>query len=285
MLPRDSLLQASRHPQELAGLIDLAEQALRTWEPLWSDFLAAEVLEEAEARLGELAELALESAGGWPQAERRRLCLQRRELASPGDGAPWEGTPGDRTSGEGAPGPSAVADAQAPLMGLAIAGNFLFDPAEAKDMAQALVAQGAAPGAIGDIWIQGDRGAQLVVTPELALALHHSEAQVRSVPVRLVALPLEQLQLPAQRLPRQLTTVEASLRLDAVASAGFGLSRNRMADLVRSGAVRINWQAVSSPSRELGVGDRVRLAGRGELELLEVQRTKRDRWRLVLQRR
>jgi RNA-binding protein YlmH len=108
---------------------------------------------------------------------------------------------------------------------------------------------------------------------------------VRSVPVRLEALPLEQLQLPAQRLPRQLTTVEASLRLDAVASAGFGLSRNRMADLVRSGAVRINWQPVSSPSRELGVGDRVRLEGRGELELLEVQLTKRDRWRLVLQRR
>jgi hypothetical protein len=146
MLPRDSLLQASRHPQELAGLIDLAEQALRTWEPLWSDFLAAEVLEEAELRLGELSELALESAGGWPQAERRRLCLQRRELASPGDGAPWEGTPGDGTSGEGAPGPGAAAEAQAPLMGLAIAGNFLFDPAEAKDMAQALVAQGAAPG-------------------------------------------------------------------------------------------------------------------------------------------
>lgn len=275
MLPRDSLLQASRHPQALAGLIDLAEQALRTWEPLWSDFLAAEVLEEAEARLGALSELALASAGGWPQAERRRLCIQRRELASPGDGAP----------GEGAAGTGAAAEALAPLMGLAIAGNFLFDPAEAKDMAQALVAQGAAPGAIGDIWIQGDRGAQLVVTPELAQALHDSEAQVRSVPVRLEALPLDQLQLPAQRLPRQLTTVEASLRLDAVASAGFGLSRNRMADLVRSGAVRINWQPVSSPSRDLAVGDRVRLEGRGELELLEVQLTKRDRWRLVLQRR
>jgi len=275
MLPRDSLLQASRHPLALASLIDLAEQALRTWEPVWSDFLAAEVLEEAEARLGELSELALASAGGWPQAERRRLCIQRRELASPGDGAP----------GEGAAGTSAAAEALAPLMGLAIAGNFLFDPAQAKDMAQALVAQGAAPGAIGDIWIQGDRGAQLVVTPELAQTLDQTTAQVRSVEVHLEALPLEQLQIPAQRLPRHLTTVEASLRLDAVASAGFGLSRNRMADLIRSGAVRINWQPVTSPSRELSLGDRVRLEGRGELELLEVQLTKRDRWRLVLQRR
>ena len=266
MLPRDRLLQASRHPQELASLIDLAEQALRTWEPLWSDFLAAEVLEEAEARLGDLAELALESSGGWPQAERRRLCLKRRELEA------------ESIAGEAAGSPP-------PLMGLAIAGNFLFDPAETRDMRQALIARGAAPGALGDIWIQGDRGAQLVVTPELAAALDQGLALVRSVEVHLEALPMDQLQIPAQRLPRQLTTVEASLRLDAVASAGFGLSRNRMAELVRSGAVRINWQPVGSPSRELVLGDRVRLEGRGELELLEVQLTKRDRWRLVLQRR
>ncbi len=280
MLPRDLLLQASRHPLALAGLIDLAEQAVRTWEPVWSDFLAAEVLEEAQARLGPLAELSLTSAGGWPQAERRRLCLQRHELASTLDSPAGEGP-----DGTGAAGASAAAETWAPLRGLAIAGNFLFDPAEARDMRQALVAQGAPPGAIGDIWIQGDRGAQAVVTPELAGALDQATAQVRSVAVRLEALPLEQLQIPAQRLPRQLTTVEASLRLDAVASAGFGLSRNRMADLIRAGAVRINWQAVSSPSRELALGDRVRLEGRGELALLEVERTKRDRWRLILQRR
>jgi len=32
-----------------------------------------------------------------------------------------------------------------------------------------------------------------------------------------------------------LSTVEASLRLDAVASAGFGVSRSRMADWIRQG--------------------------------------------------
>jgi len=78
--------------------------------------------------------------------------------------------------------------------------------------------------------------------------------------------------------------VEASLRLDAVASAGLGLSRNRMAEQIRAGAVRVNWQVVTSPSRELRCGDRVRLEGRGELEVLEIQPTKRDRWRLQLRR-
>jgi RNA-binding protein YlmH len=107
---------------------------------------------------------------------------------------------------------------------------------------------------------------------------------VRSVTVQLEPVPLDQLQWPASRSPRNLTTVEASLRLDAVASAGLGLSRNRMNELIRAGAVRINWQVVTSPSRELHSGDRVRLEGRGELEVLEVQPTKRDRWRLQLRR-
>lgn len=86
---------------------------------------------------------------------------------------------------------------------------------------------------------------------------------MRTVSVRFEARPIEALQLPAQRLPRQLTTVEASLRLDALASAGFGLSRNRMATLIRQGAVRIDWRVVSSPSQPLAVGTRVQLEGRG----------------------
>jgi RNA-binding protein YlmH len=58
-----------------------------------------------------------------------------------------------------------------------------------------------------------------------------------------------------------------------------------MAELIRQGEVRINWRSVSSPSKELAVGDRVQLAGRGELELEQMALTKRDRWRLTLLRR
>jgi RNA-binding protein YlmH len=124
-----------------------------------------------------------------------------------------------------------------------------------------------------------------VLSQEAAALADNQEVQVRSVPVRLQVVPLEQVQWPAIRAPKQLSSVEASLRLDAVGSAGLGLSRSRMADLVRQGAVRVNWQVITSPSKELRCGDRVRLDGRGELEILEIQPTKRDRWRLVMQRR
>ena len=107
---------------------------------------------------------------------------------------------------------------------------------------------------------------------------------MRTVEVQLEARSLDQLQLPAQRQPRRFHTVEASLRLDAVASAGFGISRSRMAELIRQGSVRLNWQPITSPSRLLVAGDRVQLEGRGELRLDSATATKRERWRIELVR-
>ena len=260
MLPHATLLKGCRHPAELEALLSLADQALRTWKPLWSEFLAAEVREEAEALLGGLSELRLSSDGGYPGAERRQLKLERGEATE----AP---------------------NSEAELGGLEIAGNFLFDPAEADDIRQALQAVGAETGDLGDVWIRGDRGGQAIVSAALARRLDGGEALVRTVPVRLEARPIAELQLPAARTPRRLSSVEASRRLDAVASAGFGISRSRMVALIRQGAVRIDWQRVTSPSRELAAGERVQLQGRGELEILSIEPTKRERLRIVMERR
>ena len=253
------LLQGCRDPGGLKPLLALAERALRTWEPCWTPFLPPDLREEAEARLASLSELRFSSEGGHPGAERRRLML-------------WRGEPAPES-----PPPA--------LTGLEIAGNFLFDPAAPEEFRAALLAMGAPEGDLGDLWQRGDRGARAILTAPLAAALDGREGQVRSVPVRCEAKPLEALQPPPPRTPRRLTTVEASRRLDAVASAGFALSRSRMAELIRQGAVRIDWQPVSSPSRELRVGERVQLRDRGEIEILAIEPTKRERLRIALERR
>jgi photosystem II S4 domain protein len=260
MLPQRDLLVGSQHPKELAAVLTAADRALRTWEPVWTGFVEGDVREEATERLGALAELTLTSTGGYPGAERQRLLIQRSEAAQD------------------------LEDGAAGLMGLEISGNFLFDPAERSDFRAGLLALGPPEDELGDIWVRGDRGGQAVVTAAQAAALDGRNTSVRTVEVRLEARPLAQLQLPAQRQPRHFQTVEASLRLDAVASAGFGISRNRMAELVRQGSVRVNWQPMSSPSRLLVAGDRVQLEGRGELRVVTVQATKRERWRLELVR-
>lgn len=246
---------------QVGAVCAAAEQTLRTWQPRWTPFLEPQVRLEAEALLGLRSDLHLSSEGGCGGALRRRLLLQRLEAVAP-DSAPPAG-----------------------LVGLEVSGNFLFDPASPTEMREGLLQAGASPGEVGDLWLRGDRGAQGVISEELAAWLDGCLAQVRSVEVRFAVRPLAELQFRPQRLPRSLQTVEASLRVDAVASAGFGLSRSRMAALIRQGALRVDWRPVASPSQVLEPGQRLQLEGRGEVEILSASPTQRGRWRIAMMRR
>jgi photosystem II S4 domain protein len=219
------------------------------------------VLLEAEASLAGLSDLHLRSEGGYGGALRRRLLLQRQDTVAT-DAAPPDG-----------------------LKGLEVSGNFLFDPATTAEMREGLLQAGASPGELGDLWLRGDRGAQGVISEELAAWLDGCLAQVRSVEVRFEVRPLAELQCPPQRLPRTVQTVEASLRVDALASAGFGVSRTRMGTLIRQGALRLDWNPVTSPSLVLTPGQCLQLEGRGELEIKEATPTLRGRWRVAMVRR
>ena len=133
-----------------------------------------------------------------------------------------------------------------PVMGLEVEGNFLFDPVEPHDMRKAILAietnhGGLEEGALGDLWIRGDRGAQLLCTPEAATQLHGRQSYVRDVEIQLEQRPLHGLQLPAIRTPKRFTSVEASCRLDAIASAGFGLARAKVVQQIRNGRLRLHW--------------------------------------------
>ena len=169
MLPREDLLAGAQDPDGLTGLIDLAEEVLRTWQPAWSPFLSAPLREEALARLGSLSELAWLSDGGYPGAERQRLLCHRRDD---------------------------LPDAAAPVQGLLIEGNFLFDPLSPDDLRKALQVMGMDDASIGDLWVRGDRGGQGICSPSAADALHGRLGAVRDVEIRCEARPLEQFSPP-----------------------------------------------------------------------------------------
>ena len=260
MLPRRDLLEGARDPQALEALIQQAEVVLRTYQPSWSAFLTGPQREEAEERLAPLGELHLRSAGGFPQAERRLLQISRSDQA-------------------------ADAGEPAPLALVEVSGNFLFDPAEPTAIRAALIDQHSIdPPNLGDVLVRGDRGALVIVTSAMAERLLEQSLQVRSVDCQLQAGDWSRLPSQASS-SKSLTSVEASLRLDAIASAGFGVSRSKMATWIRQGRIRVDWAVVTTPSRELQSGERVQLEGRGELVLDRVDRTKRDRWRLQMTRR
>ena len=261
MLPKQELLEGCRDPQGIKTLLELSETVLRTWQPVWSPFLSAPLREEAVGRLLDLAELQVHSDGGRQGAERQRLLISRRcEVNDVLERHPL------------------------PVMGLEVEGNFLFDPLEPEDMRTAIASLGISDGEIGDIWIRGDRGAQALCTPEAAAALNGKTSHVREVEIQMEQRGVEMLQLPSIRTTKRFTSVEASCRLDAIASAGFGISRARVLQQIRSGRLRLNWQAVRLASKSLSSGDRLQLQDRGSLEVLSLELTKRDRWRVTMER-
>jgi len=255
-LPRTALENAA-HRDTLARLLDGGDRAVQAWEVVVSDFLSPPELWEAQQVFARFGEVQVLPWGGFPQAERQRLAIARREL------------PLDET--------------MVPLAALEISGNFLFDPATHRDFLGALLGTGLERTKVGDILVNGDRGAQALVVPELVeyLTLHLN--QVRSVPVKTRAIELTALQVrPPQT--KEMTTVEASLRLDAIASAGFGLSRSKMVEAIERGDVRVNWKEITQPSHQLKTGDLVAFRGKGRLDIGEIALTKKERYRVLLTR-
>ena len=129
----------------------------------------------------------------------------------------------------------------------------------------------------------GERGAQAIVIPEMVEYLEMSLQQVRSVPVKTRRIELTELKIREPK-KKEMTTVEASMRLDAVASAGFAMSRSKMADLIDSGDVRVNWKDITQSSYHVKSGDLIAVSGKGRLEIGEVAVTKKERYRVQLTR-
>ncbi len=259
-LLKTDLLKNSNYPEALQPLLTQAEEVLRTWQSTWSPFVSAPLREEALRIMAPLNEIQWKSDGGHPGAERRMLQCSRTEFESN------------------------ISNEPAPIKGLQIEGNFLFDKASSNDFRKALEDIGAPPGELGDIWVLGDRGAQALCSLEASAALQGSRGFIRHVEIHCESLAIEDLQLPAQRISRKLTTVEASTRLDAIASAGFGLSRAKVVKQIKNGLLRLNWMPIKQSSRGLVVGDQVQLEGKGSLEVVKLELTKRQRWRIELLR-
>jgi photosystem II S4 domain protein len=257
MLPREDLLKGVENREDMARVIDKADQAIKTWEVVLTDFLSPPELAEIQQQFGRLTEVQLVAWGGYPQAERQRLAIARSEL------------PLDQS--------------QVEVAALDIAGNFLFDPATHRDFLGAMLGCGLVREKTGDVIVLGERGGQAIVVPEMVEYLETHLTQVRSVPVRTQRIDLSELKIREPK-KKEMTTVEASMRLDAIASAGFGVSRSKMSDLITAGDVRVNWKDISQASHQVKSGDLIAIRGKGRLEVGEVTVTKKDRYRVQLTR-
>lgn len=257
MLPREELLKGIENRECVARALDQAEQAIKTWEVTLTDFLSPPELADTLTVFKRLTDVELVAWGGYPQAERQRIAIARSDIP--------------------------IDSASVNVAAVEIAGNFLFDTASHRDFLGAMLGTGIVREKTGDVIVLGERGAQAIVMPEMVEYLEMSLQQVRSVPVQTRRIELSELKIREPK-KKEMTTVEASMRLDAVASAGFAMSRSKMADLIDSGEVRVNWKDVTQASYNVKSGDLIAVTGKGRLEVGEVAVTKKERYRVQLTR-
>ena len=259
-LPKEKILFNSPFKKELEALLVYAEKAINERKKIWSPFISAKIIEEVKNKFNNLNDITCTFEGGFPNAERKRICFSRPD------------------------GEMYASSQDIPIKGIYLKGNFLFDRAQKNDFRDVLNDLGAEADEIGDIWLIRDRGAQAICSRKSANSISQKIGKLREVEVKIEAFDVSDLELPFKRPEKVIYTVEASTRVDAIASAGFGLSRSKTTNKIKQGCLRLNWEINAQPSKSLAIGDLIHLEKKGSLKILDIDKTKKDRWRIKLLR-
>lgn len=136
---------------------------------------------------------------------------------------------------------------------------------------------------VGDLLV-GDGVCDVLVLEDVAdfLLLHLEQAG--RVHLKVSSISLEMVSPPPVQV-RTIRDTVSSLRLDAVASSGFSISRGKAADLISSGKVQLNHQECLKPDRPVNEGDTLSCRGFGKCVVKEVGGpSKKGRIMIVLER-
>jgi len=263
MIDLKEILINSNYKKETEELINIANLAYKYWETYWTGFNSTYVCEEILKDFENLNDFKFFIYGGFSSSQRSRIACFR------GDNIPEED----------------ALKSNFPAQGIKINGNFLFDNATQDDFRSLLIENGVNQLKVGDIWTIGDRGAQGIIDN---LDIEHLDEKIfylRDVKVEIKVVGIDELQIPSGRSKKLVNTVEASTRLDAIASAGFRVSRTKIIERIENGMLRLNGSKVNKPTINLKIGDKLELENKGFIEILNLEITKRERWKVKLLRK
>lgn len=259
MADREKILRyfrAGGDEQLAAKLLDLAEGANKSRKYRVSEFLDPHAYNVAEIIVANFENIKLESYGGFRNAERVKVAF----IAEDFYGTPDYGI----------------------TCFLAGWDKRYYDLSH-RDILGAFMGTGCKREALGDI-VFVPEGAQFVLEKTLTNYLNSNLTQIGSAPVTLTEISAEDL-LQKEEKVKVINATVADLRLDAVAAAGYGVSRSRMADEIKSLNVKLNWKEAKKAAQAVNEGDVISFRGRGRVEVAEIRgTTKKGRISVTLKR-
>jgi len=247
------------YKSEIRHLIDISNCAYKTWEIRWTQFFPSYISEEILKEFQNLIDLSYFVYGGYTNADRVKIACFRQSI-QPSTEDLILSFPGK---------------------GVNISGNFLFDNATQDDFRNFLINHGVNKNMIGDIWTLGERGAQGIIDFNQNIQ-KQNKYFLRDVEVNINSIDLIELRTPIERVEKLINSVEASTRIDAIASAGFRISRSKIIDKIKNGLLYLNGLKVNKSTITLKVGDKIRFENKGVIEILEMEKTKRERWKIKI---
>lgn len=140
-----------------------------------------------------------------------------------------------------------------------------------RDYLGALMGLGIKREVTGDILV-GEEGADAVVLRDIAEFIEMNMTSAGRSTVSIEQADISDLRVPEQRMEERDASV-ASLRLDNVLSAAFGLSRNSAVEAIKSGLVFVDSIEMSKPDHQVDEGARLVLRHKGKAVLSEIGRT------------
>ena len=137
-----------------------------------------------------------------------------------------------------------------------------------RDILGAIMALGIERDTVGDIVCEDNRAA-LVCLPELGGYIAENLTKAGRVGVAVTEITLSTLPMQSEELIIKTDTV-ASLRLDVMLCAAFGVSRTKAASLISSGLVSLDHRQCVQPTKDVPEGSLLSVRGLGRAKVLEV---------------
>lgn len=233
--------QGSDNGELAARLIDLADSVAKGKPYRVSEFLSPLGLQIAETIQAQGKGLELTSYGGYEGAERIRIAFSN---------------------------PDYVGDIDFGICACKITWDARYRMIGHRDILGSLIGLGIDRSRFGDIIVK--ENSAIVLTDAALLAyLQQHLVKISIVRVEIEEVSLDEL-APREEKVKEIRTTVASLRLDAIASSGFGLSRTKTVEAIKGDRLQVNWLPAKGPAQEVGEGDIISFRGRGRMEVAQI---------------
>ena len=259
-MDKSYILKRAATPEDkilMARILDKINAAIDNFYTVVTDFCDPYQQTVLTPVLAKVPGISFMWTGGYDEAERRRLVIIPEHLK--------------------------FNEGEAGLTVLRLTGRTQFANLTHRDFLGAVLALGIKREKIGDIIVTPE-GCQIIVDQAVAGYIAAQLTKVGRLAVKVEEGPIESLAVPDKTVKEIFATVP-SLRLDAVAAVGFGVSRSKLTAEILGEKVKVNWLAITDCSFPIKEGDVLSIRGRGRVEVGLVKgKTKKDRISLTLKR-